>query len=486
MRKIIASLLLLLSVNAWAQNKTQPTQQETFSQYVMSLPSASAPLSGTEQVMIVQGGNARQTTTGSFAGATSISAVNVTFSSNITFLSSGWSSNQTWINVNGNSLSGQLGSSSGAPGGSFAPFSIYVGNDTVNTTTTGPGYLSILSVLDGVSANSSGGRLAIAGEIAVVGTPASVSSAGYVGLAGTVRCDANLTGTTGAYTNYSGGCFGGNSFAWAQAAATFVALLNSWEFDTAAYSGSSIAEKHGLTIVKVGSDAVQATYDDSALEFNDQDSTSTTWNYGISFGAYAHKWPFSSSSTLIGVQNRVAPSSASSPANIGVDMTNGTFTTAEYKGTGFLVDPSGNVTGHTFILGSAGSDTVMAIQNPANSKSGIYFPDQYTTRISSNGTDAFAYGFGGLSTALVTLNVVGSSLTTISGSASIGGSATNGGLYSGEGSSFDVTVETHGGTAVLQVTSGGVVSFPNVGTGTPHTYACFDSSLNLISSSTAC
>ena len=122
-------------------------------------------------------------------------------------------------------------------------------------------------------------------------------------------------------------------------------MYNAHEFDVALPTGASAAEKHAISLVKTSSDAVRATYDDSALEFSDQDSTGTTWTYGILFGAYAHKYPFGTDSTLIGATSRSVGSTSSAVALNGVDFSGVTFSSGgcAFKSPGYCVLPNGVV-----------------------------------------------------------------------------------------------------------------------------------------------
>lgn len=263
---------------------------------------------------------------------------NLTFPNSINY-SGAYTTAQEWLTVNGNSLTGTASTSSSD--GLDAPLHIYVGNDTVDTTTSGPGNLNVLAVNHATAAGSTGGRTMIFGSENIVGTPTTLSAAGYVGVGGQVRVSANMGGSTGAYTNYKGNTFGGNSNAFTTSGATFISLVNAHEFDATVASGSSAAEKHGMTVVLGANDAVRATYDDSAVEFGAQDNASAVgWKIGIMFGAYAHQWPFATDSTLIGVQTRQVGTASASVAKYGVDVSGLTITTG---GAGFrapLITPA--------------------------------------------------------------------------------------------------------------------------------------------------
>lgn len=263
-----------------------------------------------------------------------------------------------WESIYGNSLTGTLSVSDAT--GTTAPLQFYIGNDTV----AGIG-LALMQVEDGVGNGFAGGRIAVQGKLVVNGVPSVAPTSGLTGVTGQVTLNSNLTGTGASYTTYVGGGFGANAQVIATQNATFITLVNGDEFDVECQLGCTTAEKHGITIVETAGDATRAVYDDSALEIANQDGANQVgWATGINFGSYAHLWPFTSTSTLIGITNRVVPSGGTSPANIGVDMSNGTFTTAQYKGTNFLVDPNGNAfVGRTTVLTIGDSLSVFKSNN---------------------------------------------------------------------------------------------------------------------------
>lgn len=264
-------------------------------------------------------------------GLASTMTTGLIFPNNIIY-SGAYSTAQEWMTVSGNSLTGTASTS--ASDGLDAPLHIYVGNDTVDTTTSGPGNLNIMAVNHATAAGSTGGRTMIFGSENIVGTPTTLTAAGYVGVSGQTRVSANMGGSTGAYTNYKGDTFGGNSNVFTTSGATFIGIVNSHEFDTTLANGSSAAEKHAVTLVLGANDTVRATYDDNAVEFGAQDNASAVgWKTGIMFGSYAHQWPFATDSTLIGTQVRTVGTASPSVALYGVDLTAVSFQTG---GAGFL------------------------------------------------------------------------------------------------------------------------------------------------------
>ncbi len=304
------------------------------------------------------------------------------------------SAGTSWLWTSG----GTLGGNPIAPAdGIISPYHLYVSGDNAISPST----ITAFSVEHASSTGSSGIRQAIQGNEQVVGTPLAGSGNNiYVGVTGINRTAANLLGTSGAYANYLGGVFAANSNVFTQNGATYLKNVTSDEKDIAVALGSSTAEKHAITIVKTASDAVRAVYDDSAIEFSDQDGTSTTWLTGIQFGGYAKKWAFGADSTLIGVQTRVTGAASPSIALNGVDFSPVAFQSGgcAFKTTGFCVD--------------------------------------------ANGSGLFS----------------GTTQSIANGNAAVGGSATLGGLFTGQGSTNDVTIQNKSGATVMSIATGTVVA----------------------------
>lgn len=356
MLRLLPLLLLLCTLSASAQvvpapqttvalvcaYNTAPTTLPSGSFGYLQCDNAGHPLLlssiGTPGDVVIVGPGTQQIQDAAAQASPALVPNGLQFSNSLAY-SGAYSINQQWLTVNGSSLTGTVGA--GSADGLVGPLHVYVGNDTADTTTTGPGNLNVLAVNHATAGGSTGGRTMIFGSENIVGTPTTLSAAGYVGVGGQIRISANMGGATGAYTNYKGDTFGGNSNAFTTTGATFIRLVNAHEFDTTLGSGSSAAEKHGITVVLGANDAVRATYDDSAIEFGAQDNASAVgWKTGIMFGAYAHQWPFATDSTLIGVQTRQTGTASTSVAKYGVDVSGLTITTG---GAGFrapLITPS--------------------------------------------------------------------------------------------------------------------------------------------------
>lgn len=107
---------------------------------------------------------------------------------------------------------------------------------------------------------------------------------------------------------------------------------------------------YGLTITKLAASVGQGSTSDAALHITTDfhETNGRSWHRGIVFGtAGTASYPVDVTGTLITIE-----ASDSNLADIGVDMSGSFFVTASYKAMGFLVDPSGNVTGNSFTANS--------------------------------------------------------------------------------------------------------------------------------------
>lgn len=232
-----------------------------------------------------------------------------------------------------------------------------VASDSVSA----PDYLSTLRILHacGGSGNA-GGRVGIFSQVAVVdvvnpGT--STSNTDTVGghFGGYSTSNQGGNGTIGVATNpdtaFKGKLTGANPQVWLASGATHYRAITGQEINIDVRSGASAFSKIGLFIVKTTIDAVQGSEDDVAIALSDQ-ATVSAWKTGISFGVSWGKWPFNSSSTLIGAKKAVYPTDGPETtinAAYGVDLRPVTFATAAFASTGFSVDPDGDVTTKTVL-----------------------------------------------------------------------------------------------------------------------------------------
>jgi hypothetical protein len=304
----------------------------------------------------------------------------INFTSNINYGAASGPSN-SWLysqtNISGTPTSGI--------DGIVSPLHFIIPSDTA----TFSGQINGLSVKIQPATNHTGFRTALLGYVQINGTPGTepANNMQYVGIQGYTASGVNLGGTTGVFGNYKGALFGGNSNIFTASGATFLSLTTSWEFDTSLVTGSSAARKHGFILVQGGNDAVRGTFEDSAIEIASQ-AASTTWLVGLEFGSYSSQWAFGADSTLIGATQRVLPSPDSPIALWGIDFSKVTFQAGGgfLKSTGFLVNPSGNVTGNLFISGTLGSSSSTAFQAPGAPMTGLFFPNVNQVGLCGNGS----------------------------------------------------------------------------------------------------
>lgn len=273
----------------------------------------------------------------------------------------GGSSNaaNSWLYTAFQTLSGAVASDTSD---SFiSPYHIYVSSDSVNTEGNNVG-LSLFHVLDVCTTGFTGNRAAVFGQVNVNGVPGT-NNVNAVGVVSQTVINSNMGGTSTAIANSSGIAVGGNTFVELTAPATFMLQATGLEVDVLCTYGSSMVSKTGVAIIQLAGDAVRGTFNDTGLAFVNQSGAVAKWTNGITFGAWSGLYPFDANSTLIFIQATQNPSPLSAPVGIGIDFRSGTFTTGSFMAPGFTVDPSGNVSGNTFIATGA---------SPIASKSGLY------------------------------------------------------------------------------------------------------------------
>jgi len=150
----------------------------------------------------------------------------------------------------------------------------------------------------------------------------------------------NLGGASGA-GNSRGDVYGGGSLAQLESGATYVHSLTGHENNISAQTGTSLDYKTIQTIIAVNSDAVGGSQFNAMTAYLQDSSCTYKWPLGISFGSPLGKWPFSSTSTIIGT---TAPASGSRVADWFLDGTNVTYTSGFMKFPGGQIDASGNLT----------------------------------------------------------------------------------------------------------------------------------------------
>jgi hypothetical protein len=163
----------------------------------------------------------------------------------------------------------------------ISPFDLFIASDTCTIGSSGNQSLNWLSVNGSINTGAGGSRTAIQGRVNIASPLTITSGYGYQGMASITRVGATLGGTSGAYSNYMGGCYGFNANVFLEPGATYIQNANGCEFDVAISIGASSAEKHGITIVQTGTDSINGTYDDSAISFSTQSKTTVTFTASV-------------------------------------------------------------------------------------------------------------------------------------------------------------------------------------------------------------
>jgi hypothetical protein len=219
-------------------------------------------------------------------------------------------------------------------------------NDQFNTGNSST-MLDVFNIQDSLTTSTPlGSRNVFHPSIFVMTSPADTHTVGtnfpaYVAEFPTGYVKANLGGTGTTYATAAGSVFGVNPNIIVDSGATNLYGAVGEEIDVTAKSGSSLAQKFGLTIIQGTGSVVQGAQDDAALVILNQNGA-VGWKAGLSLGTGSAYWPFSSSSSLIyATAGQSGPGNA--PAGIGVDLGNVTFSTAAYKSPGITIDPYGRM-----------------------------------------------------------------------------------------------------------------------------------------------
>jgi hypothetical protein len=270
------------------------------------------------------------------------SALRPYFGGNLRFSPSGTPESQSWIWMPGSQISGTAGPYPYRGNPSLLKFDISY--DTVDTLTSGGGYLNAMYVRDAAGTGHNGGRDAVWAELDVVGSP-STTGTNYLAAQFQTNVNANLGGTSG---TYAGNVFGIDSNVFTGDKATNLAFITGIEVGTGIYTGSSAGNRFGIDIAAAGN--VRGLWDDAALSI--RGSATATWKYGIEFGGAASSWSLGADSTIIGATPRSHGGTDSPVALNGVDFRNVTFQSGGYAfaTTGWSIDPSGNENVNTVTL----------------------------------------------------------------------------------------------------------------------------------------
>ena len=167
----------------------------------------------------------------------------------------------------------------------------------------------------------------------------------YTAFGATAQASANDSGTN---TVGAGNLFGSNPICQLLSGATYWNSCVGEEVDVAVKSGATkVYHKEGLKVVQLSDDLIQGTLEDFGYGLANQASgTAPGWNFGFQFGMSEGWWPMAATGTMIGTRPGFAGGPAYAAAH-GVDFSSVTFSSDAFKSAGFLVDPTGIITGLT-------------------------------------------------------------------------------------------------------------------------------------------
>ena len=191
-------------------------------------------------------------------------------------------------------------------------------------------------------ANVTGHRTSLAGVCVVSSTTGNLTNWFYTGGETRAIAQANDNGTALAP---NGTIVGGFDSASLYSAATYWKGLIGREIDVECRAGAAPLWKTGLQIIQRESDVESGTQADEAFVISNQaGGTAPGWNIGITFGTPHGEWAIKSTGTMIGTQSTALGGPAYQAA-YGVDFNAVTFGTAAFRSNGFLVSPTGVITG---------------------------------------------------------------------------------------------------------------------------------------------
>jgi hypothetical protein len=228
-------------------------------------------------------------------------------------------------------------------GGNPSLFAFQNAYDSVNTTTSGSGYLVEVYMRDVPGTHHSGGRSTLWSEMDINGSPSVPAGiGGYVAGQFVQSGSANLGGTSS--TNVAGNVFGIDSNTYTNKSATYLAFVTALEVSTAV--AAAPRSRYGIDIA--GGGTIQGTAEDAAIGIR-----AGNWNWGIDFGGAVSDWPLAVNSTMIGATTRSMGGRSSPVALNGVDFTVVKFQRGgcAFKSTGYCVDPNGNETTNSHLAG---------------------------------------------------------------------------------------------------------------------------------------
>lgn len=217
--------------------------------------------------------------------------------------------------------------------------------------------LEILNIFGGTG--MTGNRVGINVNSNLTATSSNSGLQSYGAIAGQVTANVNDGGTGTSFTLAKSQLQGFNFIGSLLTGATDYFQVAGGEINVRVQTGASAHQKIGLIVAKLADDRVQGTGVDAALNIADQANASVpAWTNGILFGQPSSEtgaqWPFSSSSTAIGVANPGALGTA-------IDFTGATISNFLLKSTNYTIDGSGNtVTAGKLTINGGGSGSTIS------------------------------------------------------------------------------------------------------------------------------
>lgn len=366
MKKILAFLFCLFAVVAHAQVEQFPT-------YIGSLTSASTPLTGGEQLYVLQNGLSRRTSTSNLFGFSQSGVSCPALSLYQQFFNTSVVNSPvhqvydgtTCVPLETLNTTGHFATYEFTPTYSvstgvqpFTGWSAQINGSTTGFGTFGINAAQIFNLTDNVNAGAQGlydmyigqvsGGSNLTGNRTTLfsfylfnqrdGTTAP-SPYFYVAHGAEFQGTVNDGGTGG---TASGRGVAGNDIAILTGTATFWNGLQGREVDCEADSGTSVNFKQCLKIVLLNNDAVKGSVSDYLIGLVKSSTATGSTNTGITFGEPTGYWPIATTGTMIGTQTSLGGGPSYS-ASLGVDLSAVAFSTGSFKGPGFLVSGNGQI-----------------------------------------------------------------------------------------------------------------------------------------------
>lgn len=261
-----------------------------------------------------------------------------------------WGNTITTTGIQSGINTSQTGSGTITPADfNYNHFSI---TDTINAGNNGNFNISGFRVdLETGGTTVEGSRVGIYGRVDLTTATINNPQNTYSGMTGVVTAAANAGGT-GTGASSSGQLFAIAGGAYVLSGATYYTNLTGLEMGVSVASGSNLAPRYKFVFnaVPFPTDAQHATALEAAYGISAQ-TGAVGLNWGILFHDGNGQTPLSAAGTVLGTEG-------TQTTTHGIDLSAWTFTSDQFKGTGFLVNGSGNVATLSLMAGSTTVATV--------------------------------------------------------------------------------------------------------------------------------